>query len=287
MQKMIPVALVAAAFTVRSVGALSSRAVSVTQGQSSEWRACLEAEAEDTQFWAGEWQDMETELLQLQAAALGTPVAQAAAAKPADAKAKHRHHFNPLAGIKLNLEPKSPADLVPALAMLKGLYEDGKERIGDLNAREQKLKGQYEKKKAQHDQRIVTIDARFKSHTLSEEFHTNETRDETRLWTYWQHVRERQHRQFHTSLKIQHATLTKVKQMMDMYEKTIAGKEDKKTLRKEFIKVTGHQVAPEVVFLQSSARGLAKFCGEQLQELRTERAAASVQTDAAPQSQVA
>lgn len=273
MQKMLSL-VVLGVFGVRSAGAVLVRAASVSS--SSEWKACLEAEAEDTQFWAGEWQDMETELLQLQAAALGTP----AAAKPAD-KAKH-HHFNPLAGIKLNLEPKSPADLVPALAMLKGLYEDGKSRIGDLNAREKRLKEQYDKKKMEHDTRIATIDARFKNKTLNKEFYTNETRDETRLFTYWEHVRERQHRQFHTSLKIQHATLTKVKQMIDMYEKTIAAKEDKKTLRKEFAKVTGHEVAPEVVFLQSPARDLAKFCGEQLKELRAERSASLLQTDAVP-----
>jgi len=277
MQKILPIVLLAVSFGVRGAGAFFLRSASVSA--SSEWRACLEAEAEDTQFWAGEWQDMETELLQLQAAALGTP--PATAAKPVDAKAKH-HHFNPLAGIKLNLEPKSPADLVPALAMLKGLYEDGKSRIGDLNAREKKLKDQYEKKKTEHDARIATISARFKNSTLSKEFYTNETRDETRLWTYWEHVRERQHRQFHTSLKIQHSTLTKEKQMIDMYEKTIAGSEDKKTLRKEFAKVTGHQVAPEVVFLQSPARDLAKFCGEQLKELRAERAASLLQSDAVP-----
>jgi len=276
--KMFPAALSVVALSLRGVGALSAaRAAVDIISQSSAWKAAQAEAAEDTQFWEGEWQDMETELLQLRAFALGTPPAPAA--KPAaKADAKSHHHFNPLAGLKLNLEPKSPADLVPALAMLKGLYEDGKQRIGQLNAREKKSKDHYEEKKAQHDARIAAINA---NHKVSKEFAANETHDETRLWTYWQHVRERQHRQFHTSLKISHATLTKVKQMIDVYEKTIAGNAPKKELQKEFNKVAGHQVAPEVVFLQGSRNELAKFCDEQLQELHAEQTAL-LQTDVAP-----
>merc|ERR1719476_1220806 len=144
--------------------------------------------------------------------------------------------------------------------MLKGLYEDGKERIGKLNAREKDSKQKFEAKKAQHDARIAAIAARLKNGSLSKEFATNETRDENRLWTYWQHVRERQHRQYHTSLKIQHGTLQKEKQMIDMYEKTIAGKESKKQLAKEFAKVAGPAVAPEVVFFQETRKSVAEFC---------------------------
>merc|ERR550539_282875 len=51
---------------------------------------------------------------------------------------------SPLAGLKLNLNPKSPADLAPALSMLKSLYEDGKERISQLNAREKQLKQRFD-----------------------------------------------------------------------------------------------------------------------------------------------
>jgi len=248
---------------------------------SGEWKACLDAEAEDTHFWSSEWQAMESELLQLQSAVSGQPNATNAigtksnvtvgSATTQSQPAKHAKHFNPLAGLKLNLEPKSPADLIPALSMLKGLYEDGKERIGKLNAREQEFKKQYMKKQATHEQRLKTIADRVKNGTLSKEFAVNETRDETRLWTYWERVRERQHRQYHTSLKIQHGTLTKEKQMIDMYDKTIAGKESKKQLAKEFSKVGGPAVAPEVVFFQEAQRGVAKFCQEELAEVRREQ----------------
>merc|ERR1719252_201227 len=165
------------------------------------------------------------------------------AAPPKKAVAEKRH--SPLAGLKLNLNPKSVADLVPALAMLKGLYEDGKDRIAKLNAREKKYKQQFADKEAEHNRRMARIESRFKNHTLSAEFRTNETRDENRLWNYWDRVRERQHKQYHTALKIQHATLEKVKKMIDMYEKTIAGKTDE--AKKELRKVA----PPEIVFLQA------------------------------------
>merc|ERR1712151_269943 len=183
------------------------------------------------------------------------------------------HVHSPIKG--LNLNPKSVADLAPALAMLKGLYEDGKERIGKLNAREKKSKQRYEEKRIQHEQHLARIAARVQNGTLSKEFGTNETKDEDRLWTYWEHVRERQHRQYHTSLKIQHGTLTKEKQMIDMYEKTIAGKESKKQLAKEFSKVAGGGAAPEVVLLQDTRQAVVQFCSLELAEVRTSRAAFS------------
>jgi len=279
---------VAALSTRLVTGRGSHQASAALTTLSGAWKTCLDMEAADTQFWASEWEGMESELLQLQAAAVGqvankTAAQQAAAVeRPANkssiagvqpvAKAtKHPKHFNPLAGIKLNLEPKTPADLAPALAMLTGLYEDGKERIAKLNAREQDFKQKYLKTQATHEQRIKTIEARVKNGTLSKEFAANETRDEGRLWTYWKNVRERQHRTFHTSLKIQHSTLTKEKQMIDMYEKTIAGKESKKELAKEFSKVGG--TVPEVVFFQEVQRGIVKFCHDELAEVRSEHAA--------------
>lgn len=241
---------------------------------SQEWKACLEVEAEDTHFWASQWQSMETELLQLQEAAAPANATQVMSAKPGHKPGEK--HFNPLAGIKMNLNPKTPADLIPALGMLKGLYEDGKERIGKLNAREKESKEAFAIKQATHDARMAVINAKVKNSTLSKEFGENETRDESRLWTYWEHVRERQHRQYHTSLKIQHSTLTKEKQMIDVYEKTISGKENKKQLVKEFRKVGG-SVAPEVVFLQQAQQAVVQFCQQELVEVHNE--AALLQSD--------
>jgi len=273
MQKMTSASLLTALCCISTVSALTSWIVSQREAGgtslaastlSQEWKVCLTVEAEDAHFWSSQWQDMESELLQLQAEAAG---------QPANTTKEQSRHFNPLAGLKLNLNPKSPTDLVPALAMLKGLYEDGKERIGKLNAREKKSKQQYEEKRSQHEEHLAKISTRVQNGTLSKEFGTNETKDENRLWTYWEHVRERQHRQYHTSLKIQHSTLTKEKQMIDMYEKTIAGKESKKQLAKEFSKVAGG--APEVVLFQETRQAVVQFCASELAEVRSSRASLS------------
>lgn len=268
---MLTLAAVVAPFGVGAVSVLSvqraaGHATSGLSVHSAQWRSCLEAEAEDKRFWASEWSALEAELVQLQAVA-NAPAANATAAKSPE----HKHSKSPLAGLKLNLEPKTAADLVPALAMLKGLYEDGKARIGKLNLREKESKKRFEDKQGEHVQRIATIEARFKNGTLSAEFRTNETHDENRLWNYWEKVRERQHKQYHTSLKIQHATLEKVKAMMDMYEKTISGKADKAQVAKELSKVSGGAL-PEVVFLQQSSKALANYCAEALSEVRSQRA---------------
>jgi len=271
MQKMTAARVVIALCSVSGARALSTRFLADNEAASEltlQWKSCLEVEAEDAHFWSSELSAMETELLQLQAAAGGQP---AAVAKPAAAAVAKP--VAAVAGIKLNLEPKTASDLVPALAMLKGLYEDGKERIGKLNARDQDSKKKFQVKQAQHDQRIQLINTRAKNGSLSKEFSTNETRDENHLWSYLQDVQERQHRQYHTSLKIQHGTLTKEKQMIDMYEKTIAGKESKKQLAKEFSKVGGPPVAPEVVFMQQAKVAVARYCEEELAEVRSSKAA--------------
>merc|ERR1711920_788642 len=104
---------------------------------------------------------------------------------------------------------------------------------------EKESKRKFDEKKSKHQQRLNDIDARYKNHTLSLEFRTNETHDENRIWNYWERVRERQHKQFHTSLKIQHSTLDKVKTMIDMYEKTISGKADKNQVARQLAKVSG------------------------------------------------
>merc|ERR1719158_2824215 len=119
---------------------------------------------------------------------------------------------------------KGVAALAPMLAMLKGLYQDSKDRISQQNAREEKSKKWFADKEAEHKAKLATIEGRYKNGTLSEEFHTNETRDENRYFSYWSRCRERQHRQFHTNLKIQHAMMMKTKKMIDVYEKALSSK---------------------------------------------------------------
>jgi len=165
---------------------------------------------------------------------------------------------------------KGKAALAPMLAMLKGLYQDTKERITEQNTREEKSKKWFAEKEAAHKAKLDSIEGKFKNHTLSEEFRTNETRDENRYFTYWSRCRERQHRQFHTNLKIQHAMMMKVKKMVDTYEKALSSKDsDQKQAKKQIAQMTG---MPEIVFLQDAQRTVAKFCQESIAEVRKERA---------------
>jgi len=165
---------------------------------------------------------------------------------------------------------KGSMALAPMLGMLKGLYEDSKQRIAQQNVREEKSKKWFTGKEAEHSAKVAEIDGKFKNHTLSEEFHTNETRDETRYFTYWQRCRQRQHRQFHTNLKIQHAMMSKVKKMVDMYEKALSTKaSDQVQAKKQLGAMTG---MPEIVFLQDVQRTVGSFCRDSLSEVRKERA---------------
>lgn len=165
------------------------------------------------------------------------------------------------------------AALAPMLAMLKGLYQDSKDRIAQQNAREEKSKKWFAGKGAEHTAKVATIEGKFKNGTLSEEFRTNETRDETRYFSYWSRCRERQHRQFHTNLKIQHGMMMKVKKMIDIYEKTLSGKaSDHEQAKKKLSQMTGGGM-PEIVFLQNAPRAVVSFCRQSLTEVRKEKAA--------------
>lgn len=161
------------------------------------------------------------------------------------------------------------AALAPMLAMMKGLYEDSKSRISEQNVREEKSKKWFASKEAEHKEKLATIEGKFQNHTLSEEFRTNETRDENRYFNYWERCRQRQHRQFHTNLKIQHAMMSKVKKMIDMYDKALSSKaSDQKAAKKELGQMTG---MPEIVLLQDVQRTVGNFCRESLEEVRKER----------------
>eukprot|EP00420_Gonyaulax_spinifera_P036004 CAMPEP_0197878464 /NCGR_PEP_ID=MMETSP1439-20131203/6849_1 /TAXON_ID=66791 /ORGANISM="Gonyaulax spinifera, Strain CCMP409" /LENGTH=297 /DNA_ID=CAMNT_0043497885 /DNA_START=160 /DNA_END=1051 /DNA_ORIENTATION=- len=282
----------------QAAGLVSSQAAVSGQTAVSQMAAIAETEADDRRFWSEQWRAMESSLQQLLEAseAPGGPregLAFTQTANDTDAKSLAatskpvasatdpatvvpKDDF-PVKVPKLNLNPKSVADLAPALAMLKGLYEDSKERIAQLNAREKKTRKQFEDREALHKARIAEIEARFKNHTLREEFYKNETRDENKFFTYWQGVRERQHRQFHTSLKIQHGTLSKVKSMIDVYEKTMAGKTDQTEVKKDLAKVG---VVPEVVLLQEAWHSAAPFFGDALVAVR----AASSELESTPPS---
>jgi len=270
----------------------SAEAESLEVSVSGDWAILDQAEAADRSFLLAQLSDTESQLLKIQQAAapeakkaeVKAPVAKkeaapAAAAKkvtpPAPAAKAEKHgEESPEEMLKSLGMPKMPnvkglvgkAALAPMLGMLKGLYEDSKDRISQQNTREEKSKKWFAEKESEHKAKIASIEGKFANHTLSEEFRTNETRDETRYFTYWQRCRERQHRQFHTNLKIQHGMMSKVKKMIDMYEKTMSSKpEDQKAAKKNLAAMTG---MPEIVFLQQA---VSSFCADSLEEVRKQR----------------
>lgn len=244
---------------LRAHGSNAMLAISQQQATAAASSEISLLEAEEASFWASEWSSLEVELRQLAALANASSSKNATTAAPAAPKAEHTKSVIPK---NLNLNPKSAMDLAPALAMLNGLYEEGKERIVKLNEKEKEWQGKFDEKEKAHKARIASIESRFKNHTLSEELHTNETKDENRIFLYWQRCRERQHHQYRTGLKIQHSTMDKVKKMINMYEETMSGNTEK--AKKELKKMA----PPEIVFLQQS---VVNFCQEALGEIEAAR----------------
>jgi len=273
----------------------------VLRGQSSSQSLtsdAYEVESEDRSFLFSQLQETESELVKLQkyvetfastGAFAGLQLSAGPAGKNATSeKVMNKTSSTPKGGEVKNASTASvdpakilaslggagmklqgSAALAPMLAMLKGMYEDSKNRISQVNAREEKSKKWFADKEAEHAKRMTDIDNHFKNHKLSEELHTNETRDETRYFNYWSRVRERQHRQFHTNLKIQHAMMAKSKKMVEMYENTLSGKAaDQEKVKKQL----GQAGMPEIVFLQNAEHVVTQFCRESLSELHAARA---------------
>jgi len=276
-----------------SVLKLQEASSALSLEESGEWAELSQAEAEDRRFLLTQLDETEDELVKLQhflesagTAALkktgflaGLQISAAPAAKAVAkvapvakvAEVKKAVAVKPAA--KMPPMPKMPkmklqgaAMLAPMLGMMKSLYDDSKERISQQNKREAKSKTWFASKEAEHNAKLAQIEGKFKNHTLSEEFRTNETRDENRYFNYWSRCRERQHRQFHTNLKIQHGMMMKAKKMIDVYEKALSTKPaDKKQAAKEVRQMTG---MPDIMFLQKALGG---FCQDSLVEVRKER----------------
>lgn len=160
------------------------------------------------------------------------------------------------------------AMLVPMLAMLKGMYEDQKHRIAELNKHEEASKKRFAQQKKEYDARI----AKIKNNTLlSDGTANNATKQATSFFKYWERARERSHRQFHNALKITHSSMQKEKEMIAAYEKAIAGKapsaKDQAQLKE--MKQSLPEQAPEVVLAQQR-KVVAAFCQETLKELDVE-----------------
>merc|ERR1719453_756696 len=111
------------------------------------------------------------------------------------------------------------------LSLLNGLYQDSKKRITELNLREEKSRAAYAAKESEHKDRIARIMADFKGKKNAVEDQLVD--QENYFMNYWGRVRERNKRQFHTYLKIEHAIMDKDKALSAQYMKSMSGQDAK------------------------------------------------------------
>lgn len=160
-----------------------------------------------------------------------------------------------------------PTEMGPMLELLKDMYNSSKKQIVDMSAREQQSKEYFATKEGEHKARLQEIEAKRREGRLSEEFYANETREAERMWEYWQTVRDHEHHQFLSFLKIKHATMKKVKDMIDVYEEVLAGNATSAKVVGDVARAVGAPLP--TALLQRAAT--TRFCQEALEELRAAR----------------
>lgn len=271
MQIMVVIAL---AFLLEQRAALDLRhdtTVEATWGPSS----LAVVELEDQDFWQAQWTNIRRGLLLLQAAS-GSVHCDVPPANESASSMNQSYTVNQ-AGLTSGLhgsedtlnetiDVSNPAMLAPTLAILKSFYADAKKRIGLLNEREQKSKTDAAKRQKEHKDRLAILEERFQNHNMSAGSKKNATELENWMFSYWSRVRQRQHQQYHTSLKIVHALMDKMKLLINVYEKAISGSLNRKDGRKELNRV-GNGIMPDVVFIQSSST--TAFCCSALAEVHS------------------
>jgi len=256
-----------------------------------------EAELSQKKFLVAQWHVLETELIQVQHALTNGTNASAPATNKTGAKtvaahisakvqvAQHKdvHDVHSdiqdrLASVKgLMKKQMGKAMLKPMLAMLKGLYQDQKSRIGDLNKKEEESKKRFATQKAAFDKRIQKINDEVKAHKFSAEFGANQTRDYTQQFKYWEGVRARDHKQFHNALKITHGLMAKEKDTIHQYEVALAsgkGKDSEDDAHENFVNgimktMAAHKKEDkkEKVSTEMPEVTLLQFCQDALKEV--------------------
>jgi len=228
--------------------------------------ASLAAERQTQQYLGAQWNAIASELQKLQLAAAPepnstnvAPVVQSSSKVDVDSIMKQVSGSGPV----------NKMMLAPMLEMLKGMYEDQKRRIADLNQREEKNKKTFEKQKAEHDERMKRIEDLHVQHKVSEEFTKNSTQNENRMFSYWEKVRERNHHMYHVQLKLTHGMMNKAKQMISAYENALASSQPSKEEAKKALRKVAPE--PEIVFLQNRADVLS-FCEASLKTVNSETA---------------
>jgi len=231
-----------------------SDSVMVDQGSVSAYEA---AQRDDEMFLQGSWQRLAEDLRNVSGTSMNHTADKANAAKtPMDHTADKANAAKMHQMMDATKGLMGKAMLAPALGMLHGLYDDQKGRISSLNKREQKSKDRFAEQQKKHDEKLASLKDKIDHNKISKEFFDNSTKDENRLFKYWQGCRDRAHHQFHTQLKLTHGLMEKEKGMIGAYDKALADPEPTKEGLKAFNKVAGN-VQPEIVLMQDSD---VEFC---------------------------
>jgi len=155
------------------------------------------------------------------------------------------------------------AQLPVMYAMLNGMYDHFKERIGEANKHEAKSKKMFEQRKADFDAKMKAMEEKAAKDKRpvqpgEEPPYAGLKATEERIFKYWTRQRELQHRQYHTMLKIAHGGMMRMKDAMKMYETAMAGGKPK---QQDLQKL--QQMVPDVVLTQVKVQ-VAKFCQDSL-----------------------
>jgi len=220
-------------------------------------------EEREEEFWTMQWQTLESEAFKLERSL--TPHVSAflqTSKQPAHSQAV----LDSIKGQVKGLMGK--AALAPMLSMLKGMYADQKKRIGTLNKQEKESKARFDKQQKEYQERVKYLEDKAKAHKLDAEFVKNGTAEYKRQFTYWQHVRERNHRQYHNTLKITHGMMEREKNMISQYEKALAMPDPAASASKAPAKAAKPEEAPEVVLEQQRVE-FKKFCRDSLVEIHS------------------
>jgi hypothetical protein len=132
------------------------------------------------------------------------------------------------------------AEMPLMLGMMKGMYDDWKQKVGEANQAEKDQKADLAKT-------LKDLDLKLKEHRLDQ-------KDYNIIAKYRKREREIAHKQFHNVLKICHSGMAQFKNVIQAMEEAKAGKKlDAKTAQALGGTLASGE-APEVVLLQQVSR---------------------------------
>jgi len=248
-----------------SFGLELRRDTSDAESAVATWMAATRA---DEEFLAGTWHQLTVELAQLKAATSPTNQSKGAK-KTTSGKVGTAEVAKAVAATRAL---KGKAMLAPMEGMLKGLYEDQKDRISQANKREAASKDRFLEQERKHNATLAHWKDRLDHHHMTKAKYDDFVRVEDRQFKYWQGVRQRQHSQFHMQLKMMHGLMAKEKGMIKAYDTALSEKTATKAGAQQATAIAQAVApeAPEITLLQTRTAEFNMFVSNALLAARRE-----------------